>query len=109
MLSNRNRAYSTWLGAGRPEDPVRFKTAQRTAHKAIKEARNRDMQCCKRGNISSHVVTIYDENDISCVIISIQHQRSRRHFVKVLIVVNQYDDGELALVRQRDMTTYFPW
>ena len=88
LLSNWNRAYAQWLGAGRPEDLVWFRTARRTAHKAIREAKNlwfkdeaaeiqhnhfgeknvwkciRDMQRCKRGCIASWVVTIHDEDGV---------------------------------------------
>ena len=63
------------------------------------------MQRCKRGHIASRVVTIHDEDDVVCVKISAQHQRRRCHFIKVLNVVSQYDDGELGSVRQLDVIT----
>ena len=63
------------------------------------------MQHCKRGRIASRVVTIHDEDGVPCVTNSTQHQHWRCHFIKVLNVVSQYDDGELALLRQRDVIT----
>ena len=62
------------------------------------------MQRCKRGHVPLRIVTIHDDN-FPCASISTQHHRWRRHFIKVLNVVSQYDASELELVKQRDVIT----
>ena len=61
------------------------------------------MQNGRRGQVPSRVVTIHDENNVPCTSTSSQHQRWWCHFTKVLNVVGQYDEGELDLVRQREV------
>ena len=63
------------------------------------------MQRCKRGRIASLVMTMHGEDSVPCVTNSGQHQHWRYYFIKVLNVVSQYDDCELALVRQHDVIT----
>ena len=57
----------------------------------------------RRGRVPSRVVTIHDENNVPCTSTTSQHQRWQCHFTKVLNVVGRYDEGELDLVRQREV------
>ena len=64
----------------------------------------RDMQRGRRGLIPTRAVTIHDEDDVPCGSISDQHQRWRRHFNKVLNIRSQFDEEEMDLVRQREVS-----
>jgi len=129
LLNNRNRAYTRWLQTGKAEDLVQFRKVRRDARRAVREARNlwfkekaaavehnrfggkevwnciRDMQRGKRGRVPSRMVTINDEAGLPCQSVDAQHQRWRRHFIKVLNVVSQYDVCEMNLVKEREVFT----
>ena len=61
----------------------------------------RDMQF-RRGRVPTRVIAICDESGEPCSTPTEQHQRWRRHFIKVLNVRSQFDGAELAEVRQRE-------
>ena len=65
----------------------------------------RDMQHGKRGRVPSRVVTVHDEDNVTCVSVDAQHQQWRHHFIKVLNVVKEYDAQEIEVVRQREVMT----
>ena len=60
------------------------------------------MQFGRRGRVPTRVVAICDESGEACSTPTEQHQRWKRHFIKVLNVRSQFDGAELAEVRQRE-------
>ena len=54
------------------------------------------------------MITINDEEGIPCLSVDTQHQWWRHYFIKVLIVVSQYDVCELDLVKESEVFTSLP-
>ena len=54
-----------------------------------------------RGLVPTRSATIRDENGNPCTTTDTQHQRRRRHFSNVLNIPSQFNEVELARIRQR--------
>ena len=59
------------------------------------------MQRGRRGLVPTRSATIRDENGNPCTTTDTQHQRWRRHFSNVLNIPSQFNEVELARIRQR--------